>query len=181
MLWLGIWVHPYAEPSLEGSLDFWKFGVRTETKRWCNDMLSLKTTVDWIPHPYHIFRKYFSTLVYYDWAYGCALMLVRHLKQPLIFGKLGVGLRPSDGVTTWLRLKTAVDCIPHPYNIHRKYFSTLIYYDWAYGCTFTLICHLRGVWIFGILGLGLRPSDSVMTWLMLQKRCGLHPTSISFT
>jgi hypothetical protein len=36
------------------------------------------------------------------------------LKVRVDFRTIGGGLRLSDGVTTWLRLQTSVDCIPHP-------------------------------------------------------------------
>jgi hypothetical protein len=65
-------------------------------------------------------------------------MMICHLKLGWSFGLLGVGPRPSDGVRMWLRLKTAVDFIPHPYYIYRKYFSILVCYDWAYGCNMSL-------------------------------------------
>ena len=55
-----------------------------------------------------------------------------------IIGKLGVWLSPSD--TSWLRLQSPIDCIPHPYYIHAKCFCTLICCGWTCGCTLMLIC-----------------------------------------
>jgi hypothetical protein len=65
-----------------------------------------------------------------------------------ILGKLGVWLSPNDVVKSWLRLQSPVDCIPHPYHVYSKCFSTLMCCGWAYGCTLMLI-HL---WRWGILG-----------------------------
>ncbi len=84
------------------------------------------------------------------------------------FGKIGVGLSPSDLVMSWLRLQTPVDCIPHPYHIHTKCFSTLICYEWAHGSTLTLLCQCRSGVAFRKIGVGLSPSDVVMSWLRLQ-------------
>ena len=39
-----------------------------------------------------------------------------------------------DVAVSWLRLKTLIDCIPHPYWIYTKCFSTLRCSRWVYGC-----------------------------------------------
>ncbi len=51
--------------------------------------------------------------------------------------KVGVWVRANGVVVSWLRLQTASDCIPHPYHMYTKYFSTLICCGWTYGCTLT--------------------------------------------
>ena len=56
---------------------------------------------------------------------------VKPLQVGVDFGKIGVGLSPSDVAMSWLRLQTPVDCIPHQYYMYTKCFSTL--------CTYTLI------------------------------------------
>jgi len=50
------------------------------------------------------------------------------------------GVWPSlyDFVVSWLRLKTPIDCIPHPYWMYAKCFSTLRCCGWAYGCILML-------------------------------------------
>ena len=113
--------------------------------------------------------KCFSTLICCVWAYGCTLTLLRLCRLGVDFRKLGVGLSPSDVVMSWLRLQTPVDCIPHPYHMYTKCFSTLICCEWAYGSTLTLLCLCRsGVVDFRKIGVWLSSSDVVMSWLRLQ-------------
>jgi hypothetical protein len=47
----------------------------------------------------------------------------------------GVWSSLYDVVVSLLRLQTPVDCIPHPYWMYTKSFSTLRCCRWAYGCT----------------------------------------------
>ena len=77
--------------------------------------LRLQSPVDYIPLPYHIYTKCFSTLIYCGWAYGSTLTLLRLCRWGWIFTKLGTWLSPSDVVRSWLRLQSPVDCISHPY------------------------------------------------------------------
>ncbi len=93
---------------------------------------------------------------------------VTPLQVGVNFRKIGVWLSPSDVVMSWLRLQTPTDCIPHPYHLYTKCFSTLICCGWAYGCTLTLLCLCRSGVDFWIIGVGLSPSDVVMSWLRLQ-------------
>ncbi len=87
-----------------------------------------------------------------------------------IFDKLGTWLSPSDVVRSWLRLQSPVDCISHPYHIHKKKcFSTLIYCGWAHECTLTLLHLCRWGWIFGKLGTWLSSSDVVRSL----KKCSI--------
>ncbi len=69
-------------------------------------------------------------------------MLIHLWRWGWILGKLGVWLSPSDVVRSLLRLQSPIDCIPHPYHMNVKRFSTLICCGWAYGCTLVLI-HLK--------------------------------------
>ena len=121
--------------------------------------------------------KVFSTLICCGWAYGCTLTLLRMCRWGWILGKLGAWLSPSDAVRSWLRLQSPVDCIPHPYHIYTKCFSTLIYCGWAYGPTLTLLRLCRSGVDFRIIGVGPSPSDVVMSWLRLQTPmdCIPHP------
>jgi hypothetical protein len=50
------------------------------------------------------------------------------------------GAWPSlyDVAVSWLRLKTPIDCIPHPYWMYTKCFSRLRCCEWAYGCIIML-------------------------------------------
>jgi hypothetical protein len=86
-----------------------------------------------------------------------------------ILGDIGVDLSLSDVVMTWSRLQTPMDCIPHPYLMYAKCFTTLICYGWAYGSTLTLHCYACAGWgqIFRDVGDVLSLSDGVMSWLWL--------------
>jgi hypothetical protein len=60
-----------------------------------------------------------------------------------IFKKIGVWLSPSDVVMSWLRLQTPMKCIPHPYHMYTKCFTTLICCcGWTHESTPTL----SGLW-----------------------------------
>jgi hypothetical protein len=67
-----------------------------------------------------------------------------------------------------LRLQTASDCIPHPYYICTKCFSTLICCGWTYGCTLTLLYLCRWGLIFSKVGVWVRANGIVVSWLRLQ-------------
>jgi hypothetical protein len=111
-----------------------------------------------------MYTKCFSTLICCGWAYGCTITLLRLCN----FRKTGVGLSPSDVAMSWLRPQTPMDCIPHPYYMYTKCFSTLICCGWAYGCTLTLLSLCRLGVGFRKTGIGLSPSDVAMSWLRLQ-------------
>jgi hypothetical protein len=42
------------------------------------------------------------------------------------FWIIGVWASPNDVVMSWLKLQSPVDCIPHPYHMYTKCFSTLM-------------------------------------------------------
>ncbi len=95
--------------------------------------------------------------------------------------KLGVWWQSlSDVVKSWLRVQSPVDCIPHPYYVYTKCFSTLICCRWTCRCTLILIHLWRWVWIFGKLEVWLSLSDVVKSWLRLQSPidCIPHPYHI---
>jgi hypothetical protein len=122
-----------------------------------------------------MYTKYFSTLICCGWAYGCTLTPLCLCRSEVDFRIIGVGLSPSDVVVSWLRLQTPVDCIPHPNHMYTKYFSTLICCGWAYGCTLTPLCLCRSEVDFRKIGVGLSPSDVVMSWLRLQTPVDYNP------
>jgi hypothetical protein len=70
------------------------------------------------------------------------------------FGKFGVRQSWNHIVVSWLRLQTTTDCIPHPYWMYKKCFSTFICCGWAYGCTLTLLYLCRWGPNFENLGSG---------------------------
>ncbi len=142
-------------------------------------MLRPQTTVQCIPHPYHIYRKCFSTLIRHGWAYGCALTLLRLWRAEVDFWDTGVGPSLSDAVMSMLRLQTTVECIPHPYHIYRKCFSTLMCCGCADGCALTLLHLCRAEEALGEMS-GLSLCDVVMSMLRPQTtvECIPHPYHI---
>ncbi len=158
-------------------MDFRIFGVGLSLSDVVMSWLRLQTPVNCIPHPYHMYTKGFSTLICCGWAYGPTLTLLCLCRLGVYSRKIRVGLSLSDVVMSWLRLQTPIDCIPHPYHIYIKCFSTLICCGWAYGCTRTLLCLCRSGVEFRIIGVGLSLSDVVMSWLRLQTlvNCITHP------
>ena len=154
---------------------FGKLGVLLSVSHVVKSWLRLQSPKVCIPHSYHIYTMCFSTLICCGWTCGCTLTLIRLWRWGWIFGKLGVLLSVSHVVKLWLRLQTPVGCIPHPYHIYTKCFSTLICYGWTCGCTLTLICLWRWGWIFAKLGVLLSVSSVVKSWLGLQSTVGCIP------
>ena len=76
MLWMGIWVHPYAILHVQVGVNFRKTGVWSSSYEAAVSWLRLKTPIDCIPHPYPMYKKCFSTLRCCGWAYGCTLTLI---------------------------------------------------------------------------------------------------------
>jgi len=119
-------------------LRLWRGGVYFGKLLWLSwsDVvilwLSLQTPVKCIPHPYHMYTKFFSTLVCCGWAYGCTLTLLRLCRSGVNFRKIGVGRGLSDVVMSWLRLQTCLESIPIPYHMYTKRFSILICCGWAH-------------------------------------------------
>ena len=105
--------------------------------------LRLQTCLECIPHPCHMYTKFFITLICRGWAYGCTLTLLRLGRLGADYRKIGVGQSLSDVVMSWLRLQTCLECIPHPCHMYTKCFSTLICCGWAYGSALTLLCLCR--------------------------------------
>jgi hypothetical protein len=81
----------------------------------------------------------------------------------LDFWKIGVGRSLSDVVMSWLRLQTHLECIPHPFYMYTKCFSTLICCGWAYVCALTLLCLCRLGEDFRKIWAGRSLSDVVMS------------------
>jgi hypothetical protein len=140
MLWMGIWVHLYTVTPLQAGVDFRKIGVGLCPSGIVMSWLRLQTHVDCIPHQYYMYKKCFSTLICCELAYGSTLTLLCLCRSGVVDVLIiGVWLSPRDVAMSWLRLQTPVDCIPHPYHMYTKCFSTLICCEWSYGCTLTLL------------------------------------------
>jgi len=64
------------------------------------------------------------------WVHHYAVIRVQVV---VIFRENGVWPSMYDVVVSWLRLHTPIDCIPHPYWMYTKFFSTLLRCcGWAY-------------------------------------------------
>jgi hypothetical protein len=84
-----------------------------------------------------MYIKSFSTLRCCGWAYRCIIIAVIRVQVGVNFRGNVVWLSPSslyDVAVSWLRLQTPIDCIPHPYWMYTKCFSSLRWCGWAYGC-----------------------------------------------
>ncbi len=53
--------------------------------------LILQTASDYIPHPYHMYKKCFSTLICCGWTYGCTLTLLYQCRWGWILESSSVG------------------------------------------------------------------------------------------
>jgi hypothetical protein len=59
MLWMGIWVHPYALPlHVQVGGDFRKKGAWPSLYDVVVTWLRLQTPIDCIPHPYWIYKEF---------------------------------------------------------------------------------------------------------------------------
>jgi len=156
MLWMGIWVQPYAVIRVQVGVSFRKNGVWPSLYDVVVSLLRLQTPIDCIPHPYWIYTKCFCTLRCCGWAYECTLMLYHNMcRWGGILGKMGYGRACMDVAVSWLRLQTPLDCIPHPYWMYTKCFSTMRCCGWAYGSTLMPYHYMcRRGWVLGKVGYG---------------------------
>jgi hypothetical protein len=90
MLWMGIWVHPYAEIHVQVGLNFRDNGVLMSLHDGVVSWLRLQTPIYCITHPYWMYTKWFSTLRCCGWAYGCILINVLHVQVGVNFRENGV-------------------------------------------------------------------------------------------
>jgi hypothetical protein len=78
---------------------------------------------------------------------------VLHVQVGVNFRKIGEWPRLYDVAVSCLRLLTPIDCIPHPYWMYTKCFSSLRCCGWAYGCTLMPLTHSAGRGgLFGKMG-----------------------------
>ena len=83
--------------------------------------LRLQSHLEFIPHPCHMYKKCFSTLICCGWAYGSALTLLCLCRSGVEFRKIGVGQSLSDVVISWLRLQTPNLLEVHPTSMSYVY------------------------------------------------------------
>ncbi len=72
-------------------MTFWKVGIWVRANGIVVSWLRLQTASDGIPHPYHIYTKCFSTLIFCGWTFGCTLILLYRCKWGWFFWKLVCG------------------------------------------------------------------------------------------
>jgi hypothetical protein len=78
--------------------------------------LRLNPPMECIPHLYWMYKKCFSTLICFEWAYGYILTLCL-CRMGVDFWDIGADLSLSDVVMSWLRLQPPVEIISHPYDM----------------------------------------------------------------
>jgi hypothetical protein len=105
----------------------------------------------------------------------CAAVL--HVQVGVSFRENEVWPSLYDVVVSWLRLQTPIDCIPHPYLMYTKCFSTLRCCGWADG--YIIIAVIRVQVGVNFRKNGVWPSlyFVVVSWLRLHTPidCIPHP------
>jgi hypothetical protein len=103
MLWMGLWVHPYAVPlHVQVGVNFRTEGVWPSLYHiyivvsW----LRLQTPIDCIPITYWMYTKCFSTLRLWMgiWVHPYAVL---HVQEGVSFRKIGVWQSLYDVVVSW--------------------------------------------------------------------------------
>ena len=75
MLWMGIWVHPYAVLHVQARVSFREHKVWPSIYDVVMSWLRLPTPINCIPHPYWMYTKCYSPLRCCGWAFGDIRML----------------------------------------------------------------------------------------------------------
>ncbi len=68
--------YPYTVIPVELGAKFWKIGVWGNLNDIVVSWLRLQEPSDYVPHPYWMYTKCFSTLICCGWTYGCTLILL---------------------------------------------------------------------------------------------------------
>ncbi len=105
------------------------------------------------------------------------LYTVTPMQVGVDFKKIGLDLSLSDVVMSWPRPHRPMKCIPYPYWMYTKCFSTLICYEWTNKSTLKLLCLSRLGVDFRKIGVDLSLSNVSMSWLRLKPslECIPHP------
>jgi hypothetical protein len=141
MVWMDIWVHPSdVTPMQVGVNCCWKIGVCASPNGIVVWWLRLPRVPDYIPHTYIAwYTKWFSTLVWCGWTFGCTTLGMLHLcrwRWGWIVGK-------NSSI----------------HSMHTMCFSTLVSCWWPYWCTLGMLHQCRWGWVVGKLG-------SKQTWMV---------------
>ncbi len=123
MLWMSIWATLTLLHPQWGVAKFWHFlGVWLIPGDVATWWFRLQESSDYIPHPYHMYTKCFSTLICCEWTYGSTLTPLCLCRSGMGFRKIGVG----EPMSKWC-FNVMVEA-PNPHNsfhIHIGY----IYYN----------------------------------------------------
>jgi hypothetical protein len=109
MLWMGIWVHPWANIAPKVGILLAKLGFWWIFLLFClvlgppNPLRLHPTSISYV-------CKCFSTLICFGWAYADTLLSLLES----IYRNFGVGADLSDVVTSWLSLKPHLECFTNP-------------------------------------------------------------------
>ncbi len=165
MLWMGIWGHPCTVTPLQFWVNVSKIGVGLSPSDVVMSWLRLKAPMYCIPHPYHMYTKYFNPLICCEWTYGSPLHCYAYAGRGWwIFGNLGCGwvcamlqCHGWGSKPPWIASHIHIICIQI---VLAPWYAV----DGHMGAHFTLLrlCNFRKI------GVGLSPSDVVMSWLRLQ-------------
>jgi hypothetical protein len=128
-------------------------------------MVDPKPHLECFTNSYHIYKKYFCTLISCEWVYGTTLSLIPNLNEGWFLGNLGGRDRPI-----WCDYiildepQTPLGMLHKFISYIKKYFCTLISCEWVYGTTLSLIPR----WVKGqfsaMFGVGTDLSDVVTSW-----------------
>ena len=137
---------------------------------WCIQLLKCSYTLYVVPYPTENYKQWLPNGI--SWLF---IDLLPFWPYDASFPAL------YDVAVSWLMLKTLIDCIPHPYWMYIKSFSTLRCCGWAYRCIIIAVIRVQvGVNFWGGNVVWLSPSslyDVAVSWLRLQTPidCIPHP------
>ena len=100
MLWMGIWVYPYAVIHVQVGVNSKKTGVWPSLYGVVVPWLRLRTPIECIPHLYWMYTQYFSTLRCCGWAYGYTHIAAIRVQVGVNFRENGVWLSLYDVVVS---------------------------------------------------------------------------------
>ena len=141
------------------------WGVETDLSDKVTSQMSPKPHLECFTNSYHIYKKYFCTLISCEWVYGTTLSLIRNLNVGWFLCNLGGRDRP-------IRCGYIIDEPQTPLGVLHKFISYI----------YEIFFHLDMLWIgkwhqpepdsplslrliFRNVGVGTDLSDVVTSWL----------------
>ena len=177
MLW--IWAYECTLTLLclcRSGADSRKIGVGKSLNDVVTSWLMLRTHLESIQHPCHMYTKCFSTLIWFGWAYGCALTLLCMCKLGKDSRKqIRVGQSLSDVVMSWLRLQTHLEHIPHSCHMYPECFSILLCCGWIWVHPYSKALVSGGVGFYINQGI-IEPEWCCKIMVEAPNLLGVHPT-----